>query len=90
MLKNCCVIDVQGSQSARKSYKVSKLPNGFMTNTDAMLLIQQTIERIELSISDENGTNDAYAAFMDLCHSEMEDKLKSFPSCSKKRTGQKI
>ena len=27
---------------------------------------------------------------MDLCHSEMEDKLKSFPSCSKKRTGQKM
>ena len=39
MLKDCCEIDAQGSQSARKSSNVSKLPNRFMTNTDAILLI---------------------------------------------------
>ncbi|MEW8546052.1 MAG: hypothetical protein AB2693_21220, partial [Candidatus Thiodiazotropha sp.] len=90
MTKNCSELGTQGTQTSRKSYNVSNLPNEFMTNRDALLLIQQTIERIELSISDVNGANDAYSAFMDLCHSEMEDKLKSFSSRSKKPKGHKM
>ena len=52
MTNKCDEFATHDTQTSCKSYNVSKLPNGFMTNTDAILLIQQAIERIELSISD--------------------------------------
>ena len=62
--------------SQRKTFNVSSIPTEFFNSRDAANLIQRTVERIDRSLSEEHGANDAYSAFMDLIYSEMNAKLK--------------
>lgn len=90
MIKDYDDVYTQNSQTSRKSFNVSNLPNEFLNDREAVHLIQRTIDRIESSISEENGANEAYSAFMELCHSEMDAKLKSFSSNALRPKGRKM
>ena len=66
----------QNAFTSRKLFNVSNIPTDFLNNGDAANLIHRTVERIERSLPEANGANDAYSAFTDLINSEMNAKLK--------------
>ena len=65
----------QISSTEPKTYNVSNLPSDFLNNREATILIERTFERIVMCNDQHHGTNDAYSAFTDLIHSEMDAEI---------------
>ncbi|XP_046584407.1 uncharacterized protein LOC124291463 [Haliotis rubra] len=61
--------------SSTKWYSCKHIPKGFLNNDSSVLLISQTIDRIQKTVDNANEIDHAYDDFVDLIHQEMEDKL---------------